>query len=931
VKKLLSAIVILFVLGLFTGNLFAQTTGRISGKVIDQKTTETLIGATVSIQGTTKGAATDVDGHYNLSALEPGKYTVLIRYMGYQSKSISDIVVKAGESTNLDVALTAASTTSLGEVVIKATYRQASTASLYAMQKNSVSISDGISSEAIKKSPDKNTADVLKRVSGATVQDNKFVVIRGLSDRYNTALLDGASLPSTEPNRKAFSFDIVPSNLVENLTITKTATPDQPGDFAGGLIQIMTKDIPDQNFVSFGIGGGYNTASTFKDFKSGPRHATDYFGFDNGGRQLASNFATYDEIKGDPAPTPQRNAALLRSLPSDYNIYINKALPTQNYQFTLGKVKDYEKSGNRFGAILALTYRNSQTISGDLTRNYYGNDYNDDIYKFSTNVGALLNLGYSFGKNKITFKNVYNRIFDDQFLQRTGSNQGSGVDVQYYAFDVLQKALLKSTLEGNHPIGDKGSKINWNLSYGNVLNDQPDQRKVSYTRNTGSGDPFEANVTTLGKDNATLFAKMTEDTYTGAVNYTLPVKMFSQPATFKAGLGSAYRTRNYNARFLGAVVDGRNPENTDPDFIRPIKQRPLSQLFAPDVVNAGVYAVDEIDGRNDSYSANSTTNSGYLMLDNKLTDKLRLVWGARVEQFNVNVTPVSKAPDGIVKQNYTDILPSANLTYSLTDKINLRASYSRTLARPEFREQSISAYYDYELLAFQQGNPLLKKASIDNADIRFELYPAAGQIISVSGFYKKFKDAIETYNTDVNSTRTVNYFNTANAKVYGAELEIRKTLDFISPANAWKNTTAYANIAVIKSNAVNPNIGINFLEKERPMVGQAPYVINAGLQHTFNIFTFNALYNRVGRRLSVAAGALYENVWEAPRNVLDAQVGIKVFKGKGEFKLNAGDILNNRITFYYDKNKNKVYDNTDEVQSSFKPGANYSFSFTYTL
>jgi TonB-dependent receptor len=927
VKKALS-IIALVVLTLCAGNLFAQNTARIAGKVFDQKTNETLIGATVSIQGTTKGAATDVDGHYVLTALTPGKYTILVRYIGYQAKSISDVVVKAGEATNLDITLAQSATNSLNEVVIKATYRQASTASLYAMQKNSVSISDGISSETIKRSPDRNTADVLKRVSGATVQDNKFVVIRGLSDRYNTALLDGASLPSTEPNRKAFSFDIVPSNLVESLTITKTATPDQPGDFAGGLIQITTKDIPDQNYISFGIGGGLNTASTFKDFKSGPRHATDYLGFDNGSKGLASNFASYNEIVNNPSA--DRNIALIHSLPSDYNIYLNKALPTQNYQFTIGRVKDFAKSGNRFGAILALTYRNSQTIGSDVSRNYYGYDYNDNIYKFSTNVGALLNLGYSFGKNKITLKTVYNRIYDDQFLQRTGSNQSSGVDVRYYAFDLLQKALLKSTLEGNHPIGDKGSKINWNLSYGNVLNDQPDQRKVSYTRNTGSNNPYEANVSTLGKDNATLFAKLNEDTYSGAVNYNLPLKMFSQQANLKAGLASIYRRRDYNARFLGLVT-----RTNDPDVVGAIKQRPLSQLFARDVVDANIYKLDEINGEPDSYTANSTTNSGYVMLDNKLTDKLRLVWGARVEQFDVKVNPVDKTNiNGIVKQNYTDILPSANLTYSLTDKVNLRASYSRTLARPEFRELSVSSYYDYELLAFQQGDPNLKKATIDNADIRFELYPSAGQIISVSGFYKKFKNAIETYNSDVNSTRTITYFNSDKANVYGAELEIRKTLDFINASNVWKNTTAYANVAVIKSTAVNPmNAGINFKERERPLVGQAPYVINAGLQHAFldNKFTFNALYNRVGRRLSVAAGALYESVWEAPRNVVDAQLGIKVFKGKGELKLTAGDIFNNRSTFYYDFNKNKKYDAGDGTQSNYKPGANYSFAFTYTL
>lgn len=925
-KKILSALALLLVSTLFTATAFAQATGKVTGKIIDAKTNETLIGATVSIQGTTRGAATDVEGKYILGGLTPGKYTLLIRYIGYQQKSITDVEIKAGEVTNLDVALPAAATTALGEVVVKSTYRQASVASLYAVQKNSVSISDGISSEIIKKSPDRNTADVLKRVSGATVQDNKFVVVRGLSDRYNTAMLDGASLPSTEPNRKAFSFDIVPSNLVENLTITKTATPDQPGDFAGGLIQINTKDLPDQNFMTFGIGGGYNTASTFKNFKSGTRNATDYFGFDNGGKKLANGFPAYTEIAN--GLSPDRNAALLRSLPSDYNTYNNTALPTQNYQFTLGKVKDFEKSGNRLGAILALTYRNSQTIGNDITRSFYDYNYSDDTYKFSTNVGALLNLGYTFGKNKITFKNVYNRIYDDQYLTRGGTNTSSGVDVKFFAFDLLQKALLKSTLEGNHPIGEKGSKINWNLSYGNVLNDQPNQRKTSYSRNLGSDNLFQANVSTLGKENATLFAKLNEDSYSGAVNYSLPVKMFSSAGTLKAGLSSFYRDRNYDVRFLGAVI-----RNNDPEVSDPIKQRPLNTLFGRDLINANVYRLEEINGEPDSYGANSLTNAGYVMLDNKIGDKLRLVYGARVEQFDLNLTPKDASLDK-VNQNYVDVLPSANLTYSLNSKINLRASYSRTLARPEFRELSVSSYYDYELLAFQQGDPNLKKSNIDNIDLRFELYPSAGQIISVSGFYKKFKNAIETYNNDANSTRTITYFNSPKADVYGVELEVRKTLDFIVANDFMKNTTAYANVAVIKSNAVNPTDGrLVFLEKERPLVGQAPYVINGGLQHAFlnNKLNFNALYNRVGRRLAIAAGAAFPNVWEAPRDVLDMQVGIKLLKSKGELKLTAGDILNQRSTFYYDFNKNKKYDATDGTQGSYRPGSNLSFAFTYSL
>ena len=906
-------------------SVFAQNTGKISGTVSDKKSGETLIGVTVRIKGSTKGVSTDVDGKYTITGLSAGKHVVTFQYISYDGKEISDVDVTAGQNTILNVILEESKGQNLSEVVIQGSFKKESVNALYAKQKNNAAISDGISAELIKQSPDKNTSDVLKRVSGATVQDNKFVVIRGLSDRYNTAMLDGASLPSTEPNRKAFSFDIVPSNLVDNLIINKTATPDLPADFTGGAIQILTKDIPDQNFITIGAGVGYNSASTFKDFYSGPRTATNYLGFDNGKKQLPTNFYNSNQIVS--GLNTEQNIKALRSLPQDWNIYNRSALPTQNYQFTVGRVKELQND-SKLGAIVSLTYRNSQSINQDVVRDYYGYNYRDNVYKFSTNIGALANFAYTFGKNKITFKNIYNRIYDDQFLSRTGSNENTSSDVRFYAFDLMQKSLFKSTVEGNHQLGEKNAKIDWSLSYSNVLNDQPDQRKVSYTRLfSDANNPdigFGANLSTLGKENTRLFSKLNEDSYSAAVNYSLPVNIFNQKSTFKAGLTSLYRDRTYDVRFLGMVL--RNDDAA-------VRERPINQLFGRDLIDQNIYKLDEIPNGLDSYLANSLTNAGYVMLDNKISDKARLVWGARVEQFKLDLT--SKDGTSTVEQDYIDVLPSANFTYNLTDKINLRASYYRTLARPEFRELSISSYYDYELLAFQQGDPNLKRSLIDNADIRFELYPAAGQIVSVTGFYKKFDNAIEAFNNDAGSTRTITYFNSDKATVYGVEFEVRKSLDFIAENDFMKNTTAYANVALVKSKVNNSNTDLNLLETERPMVGQAPYVINAGLQHSFlnDKLNFNALYNKVGRRLAVAAGATYPSVWEAPRDVIDLQLGLKVLKSKGELKFNAGDILNQRSVMYYDQNANKKYDGSpiDDTLSSYKFGRNFSLSFSYTF
>ena len=920
----------LTVLVLFLGITAYAQTGKISGVVSDKKTGETLIGVTVKIKGTTKGVSTDVDGKYILQAMANGKYTLEFSYVGYQAKEVSEVEVKGPSVTSLNIVLSEAGGQNLQEVVVKASFKQESVNSLYAKQKNSAVISDGVSSDQIKKSPDRNTSDVLKRVSGATIQDNKFVVIRGLGDRYNTATLDGSALPSTEPNRKAFSFDIVPSNLVDNLIVSKTATPDLPGDFTGGAIQISTKDIPDNNFISFGIGAGYNTASTFKDFKSGTRNVTDYFGFDNGDKALPSNFPSRSKIAN--GLTSAQDLAATKSLSRDWNVYNNTALPTQNYQFTLGRVKEF-KDNSKFGALFSATYRNSQTISNDVIRDYVNVDYHDDIYKFSTNLGAIANFAYSYGKSKITFKNIYNRAYDDSYLERTGYNSDRGRDVKFYAFDLMQKSLFKSTIEGNHSLGENSSKINWSLSYANILNDQPDQKKSIYQRDpTTAGTDnyvYVAQTENVNKENSRLFSKLNEDNFSGGANYSLPVKMLGQLSTFKAGVTSIYRKRTFDARFIGLK------SNTSAPDAREVSLRPLSRLYGLDAINNGVYSLSDISENADSYNAHSITNAGYLMLDNKLGEKSRLVWGVRVEQFNVVLDSKIPSPQTSVDDNYVDVLPSANYTYSLTTNVNLRASYYRTLARPEFRELATSAPYDYELLALQQGNPNLKEAKIDNADIRFEFYPQAGQIISISGFYKKFHNAIESYNSDAGSTRIITFINSDKVNVYGVEFEFRKSLDFIAKTDFLKKTTFYTNLSLIKSTVETNNTGINLLESKRPLVGQAPYIINAGLQHSFldDKLSFNALYNRIGRKLNVAGGALFPGIWEAPRNVVDLQLALKVMKSKGEIKFNAGDILNNRITQYYDRDANKKFDSasTDETISSYKPGSNYSLTFSYTF
>jgi hypothetical protein len=912
--------------------------GKISGKVTDQKSGEALIGVTVIVQGTATGAVTDVEGRYILN-VAPGTYTLEFKYMGYQTKAISEVVVKVGTPTSLAVIMDEPKSKDLKEVVIRGSFKQETINALYTTQKNSASVSDGISADVIKKSPDRSTGEVLKRVSGTTIQDNKFVIVRGLSDRYNTALIDNASLPSTEPNRKAFSFDIIPANMIDNIVITKSATPDLPGDFAGGVINITTKEIPEQHFIDISVGTGFNTVSTFQTFKSGYKSGTDFLGFDNGARKLPSSFPTTTDILNNRL-SPAQELAAEQSLNNNFTIKDRTGLPAINLQATMGDHWTTKKDAS-VGMIAAITYSHNETVMKDVIRHYDNYDYTDNVYKYSSNLGAVLNFGYSAGKNKVVWKNLYNRIFDDNFLLRTGDNLGSSKYINYYAFDLVQKSLFKTALEGDHQIGEGQSKINWLLSYNKVTNSQPDQRKISYGRAMDDATAIMvADVGTIGKANNRLFSDLDENIYIADVNYTHPFRFLNNKSSLKIGALGQYRSREFHARYIGMKLNG----NIDGSDV--IAQRPLSTLYGEDAINDGFYQLDDITSNADQYKATTTTGAGYAQVDNRFSDKLRLVWGVRMEYFNLQLkSPITNSAISL-NNTWVDFLPSANFTWSLNESSNLRASYYRTVARPELREIAPLSYYDYEMSSLINGNTKLVRSQIDNADIRYELYPKAGEILSASVFYKHFKNPIESKVTSSGlSQYDVTPYNFNSAYNVGAEIEIRKKLGFIAENSFLKSTTFYANLAYIKS-VVQDNSIPN--AKDRPLSGQSNYVINTSLSYALpnDKVSFNLLYNRIGQRLYLVgegggadgSGKL-GNIYESPRDLLDFQANLNISKRSG-LRLNIKDILNAKYQFYYDQNGNDKFDNPvykkgsissgeDYLLQQFRPGSTFTLTYSY--
>ncbi len=907
--------------------------GKIIGKILDKVNNDPIIGAIVLVDGTTIGVQTNFDGQYELN-LPQGSYKILVKYVAYNTKSIDGVMVTSGKSTTLNVAMEENSK-AVSEVVITSTYKRESLGSLYTIQKNNIAISDGISSDIIKRSPDRNTSDVLKRVSGASIQDNKFVVIRGLSDRYNVALINGSPLPSTEPDRRAFAFDIFPSNLLDNLTVTKAATPDLPGDFAGGVIQLNTKDFPDEPFLSVTVGSNYNDASTGKAFyQNSTKGKYDFFGIDDGSRNFVKDLPAREDFPSSVYKT----AAITRTVKNDWGYEKQTAIPGSNFQMLYGSKTKI--AGRDAGLVAGVTYNNTYRFNR-IQRQDFDNDgrlfnFKDDNYRNNVAWGAIANASYQIGENsKISFKNILSINTDNNTVLRDGydllSGQSDTVLIKAYSYEYVSKKLLSSQLNFDKQFANQ-MKWRVNAGYSKVLRDEPNSRTLAYSK--AAWAPESPYLVQIGqnpdKNSRKFYSKLNEDNYSLSSDLTIPFDLMGDKSIIKTGVWTQQRSREFDARFFAYKQLGfgltDSMKSLDPSQIFDIGN--LQDTVGP--LNG--FILQDITNPTANYSAKNNLNAAYILFDSRINKKVRLVWGARVESNNVTLT--SSTGQTVVDTTNIDILPSVNFTYAINEKANLRLAYSKTVSRPEFRELAPFEFEDFITNTLILGNPNLKRALINNFDVRYELYPTAGEIISATAFYKNFKDPIEAVYLG-GSNRTKSFLNVKSAVNYGIELEFRKKLNFLNNFNAlawegWDNFTIATNFARIESSVDlrgNPNVQ----DSIRPLQGQSPYLINSSLGY-YNVesaFGATILYNVIGRRIREAGFLGYENVWEAPRNLIDLQIS-KTFLDKFELKATISDILNQSRDYYQDMDKNKVYNAEKDLlieRTNF--GTTYSFALSY--
>lgn len=972
---------------------FSQT-GKITGKIIDAKTNETLPGAIVILEGTTQGTTSDMDGIYTINLIKPGKYNVVCKYASYADKRILNIDIQANETFTLNFSLEEPKADTLKEITITARLNRESAVTLVNAQKNSASVSDGVSAEIIKKTPDRNTSDVLKRVSGASIQDNKYAIIRGLNDRYNTTYLNGAPLPSSESDRKAFSFDIFPANMLDNLVINKTATPDMPAEFGGGIIQINTKNIPDKNFQSISVGGAYNTITTGKQQLYYLGGKKDWIGIDDGTRAMPSEIPEQKDF-----PTlPAKQAELAKAYKNDWGIYSKKFTPNFNLQYSIGQTIK-RKQKDFIGMIVALTYNRNYNFQETRRRAYTSNseltipsqlDYNytDKNYSTQTLAGALTNFSVKLNENNsISFKNLASVNADDRVIIREGTPtplEANPLFLTSTAQWFTSNKIYTGQLIGDHLFEKKKIKINWVGSYSSVLRVIPNLRRNIYTRYTTFNDPIDPVLTdtvptaavstaNVGPDYAggRFYSQNKENIYSfkGDVSYPFEIgKNFKN----EIKIGGSYQKRNreFFARQLGYTK--YSSAGGSIYFSDSLLHLPQDQIFAPQNMgviapNTGGFKLKDATKPTDSYTANSELTAAYFMMDNRYKSWFRLIWGARMESFvmhlnttlnnkqpfHLETTQVNVFPGLFSERNKSrvphfrttqlDVLPSVNAIFSLNEKQNIRACYSQTVNRPEFRELAPFAFYDFNTQFVYSGNDSLKRALIHNYDVRYEIYPERGQLFSVSGFYKKFINPIEQISrADV--ANEVSFKNVPSATNRGIELEFRVILGALFKNNIKKadslkstfakmldNLTLFSNFAYIQS-SVDISTQIGAASKTRSLQGQSPYIFNAGLMYndTKNGFSLSTVVNRVGQRIAIVGNINEPDIWENGRTVLDIQLGKTLIKNKLDLKFNVRDAFAQKLYFFQDRNGNKKLDEeVDDLIWISKFGRTYSFTISY--
>ena len=951
-KNITRSITLFLVCFLIAAFGFAQS-GTATGTIMDGEFAEPMAFANVVVKGTTTGTTSDFDGKYTLN-LEPGTYTLVFSYVGYNTQEISDVVITANKETIVDVTL---STNSLETVIVTTSVKRNTENAVLNFQKKSVTLLDGLSAQSIKKTGASDVASAVKSVPGVSVQ-GKYVYVRGLGDRYSKSILNGVDIPGLDPDKNTIQMDIFPTNILDNIIVLKSASADQPADFTGGVINIVTKDFPTKAEYSISLGAGYNPDMHFDDkFLSYEGSKTDFLGYDNGMRKRPIH-------RYQPIPGTFDNQLLLTTLTGRFEKQLKADQTTSNPNFSFGFTagNQYEIGDNKLGYQASVGYKNNTTFYKDRKDGIYSKRNGDpDYYELDalrTTSGdegiqnvlltGLVGLTYKTEKSKYGLKllHIQNGESSAGFYNQQIAQAGEGAGFENIVKDGLlytERALTNLLLSGSHTFGkDTNWKFDWAFSPTLSKSNDKDHR-ITPLEVTQEGVYLISPSTSSYP--IRLWRNLQEENWVTKLDFSKKYQLFGRDAKVKFGGAYTYKFRDFSIdQFLFNATD-LTVANGNTNLLLA-----NDNIWNPTSQEGTFLAFENSFQPVNSYEGEQNVGATYISNEFNVSEKLKTVLGLRTESYTQYYSGQNQEGTVLTREKIIDkfdFFPSANLIYSVTDNVNLRASYSRTTARPSFKEASIAQIFDPISNMTFIGNAFgiyaadgsviyepVRPSYINNFDVRYEFFREQGQMIAVSGFYKSFKDPIEiTFFPGTAEQQTV--ANLGDARVLGVEVELRQNLGFIY--NDLENLKFTMNASAIASSLEMSDAEHQrrllaakegeSIDDTRELQGQSPYLINLGLDYSNTDKGFRAglFYNVQGKTLEVVGTGIIPDVYTKSFNSLDFTLNKSFGKDK-----------NSSIDF---KVKNILGDEKESVYESFRasdqifklrnPGREFSIGYSY--
>jgi hypothetical protein len=914
--------------------------GILTGTVIDKENKEALIGATISIQGIEGGTFTDFDGNYILRNIPAGKYAVVVSYIGYNSTTITDVEIKAGERQKLDILLSANSI--VFEEITVVEYRQTNTVEAVLLEiRQAKQVVSGVSSQQIVKSQDNNAAQILSRVPGLTIVDNRFVMVRGLSERYNNVMINNVVAPSTEVDKRTFSFDLISSYALDRLLVFKSGSADLPGDFAGGVMKLYTIDQVGENYFKINLGMGYRVGTTGESFFQSEGSGTDFLGFDNGFRRLPGAFPTSRTIQSSP-----RNAEIRReaahSLPN--NFVARESMASPDYSLGLSFGRNMKLGRRQLSTVNNINYSTSyQHYVRDFYRYFEWEDrsmpilerfrFDDQVYEKQNRVSILSNWRLRLSdKSYITFRNLYNQIGENETILRRGFDfiQRPNDDLRNYLLGYRSRSIYTGQLEGMHDLNDRNN-LRWVFGGSFLREEEPDLRRFRTYRPKDQSDggftmqlPPSSNLFETGR----YFGDLMEYSVNHGLDYNWYFAGVGQKrSTIKSGYYLDYRSRDFSSRYFSYLYPGF----FDPTVGQEISQLPLDRIFSKENIRTvNGLVIEEGTRPIDSYDASNALGAGYISTELPL-GRFDIATGVRTEY---NVQRMNSRDDFqtiTVDNPVLSILPFLNTGFNLNKNSILRLAYSRTVNRPEFRELAPFLFYDYKLEAGRFGNPNLTPATIDNLDLRYEIYMRPGETFNIGGFYKYFNDPIENRTIITTEQPSFTFINADFARNYGVEVEFRKSLNGMTNSRFLDRLSLSSNASVIWSE-VDLGTQASAQQRVRPLQGQSPYIVNLAAYYDDQEHGFSGslVYNIFGDRIFSVGDLLFPTIYELARHSLDLTLTKRIGK-RSTYKLGVQNILDAPFRFFQDSDRNEKIDGSDDPIFTLRRGQLVSLTFSYDL